>query len=375
MSKFLYWPYDEISLNVNEARDTVILKCPWLEAKIPVTESNKTNLQILAGKFVNKQLTAADIGLVQWFFKDLAKYPLCYVLPTAKSQGPLDTHTPKDNRSFEGGVENVLAAVIGQTDASGKTLTTEDVAQALTKVNRTSFEWDLDSALAFARIEDKIHPESIFSVIRRFHLIEVLENDRGKEAFQFIEGLAPEDYRRAVSIVVRQNHYVTQKCQESLAPAASIAGQARPQVEHFLKEENGHDLILNAAMKTLVENPEDLPVSTQTKTLMHLLKYAASRNFLAFAMVVDFFERSSYEKIDPLAQLLKKGGFEKAARQVNRHMEINDAGEHENVAAGFLEAMAPCSVEYAREAVRIAEAVSLVMNSVTGSAVDLYRNP
>ena len=85
-------------------------------------------------------------------------------------------------------------------------------------------------------------------------------------------------------------------------------------------------------------------------------------------MAVDYFERSSYEKMDPLATLLKKGGFDEAAKQINRHMEINDVGEHENMGLQFLERMAPCSPEYVREALHLAEAVSVVMNSVTLSA-------
>ena len=122
-----------------------------------------------------------------------------------------------------------------------------------------------------------------------------------------------------------------------------------------MKEENGHDKILNVALKAFTADPDAVPVSLQTKAIMHLLKFAAQRNFLAFAMAVDFFERSSYEKTDPLAQLLIKGGFDKAAKQINRHMEINDAGGHENVACSFLEAMGPCEPAYAFEAMRIAE--------------------
>ena len=99
---------------------------------------------------------------------------------------------------------------------------------------------------------------------------------------------------------------------------------------------------------------------------------AARKNFLAFAMVVDFFERSTYEDVDPMAKLLRKGGFDKAAKQVNHHKEINDSGDHENVALGFLTNMPLCSPEYAFEAIRIAELVSLVMTGVTRSALDLF---
>lgn len=373
MNDFLFWPYDELTLELSADQDVILVKTPWIEAAVAVTGTNKVNIQALATKFSHNQLAPSDMNLVQWFFKDFSKYPLCYILPSPKTSSQLDCHSMQDDRCIHGELVEFLSASLVDP-VNQAVMAADDVSMVIKNVSRQTFEWDVTSALAFARIGDYIHPESLFSVVRRFHLLDVLENDRGKEAFRFIESLPSEDFRQAVSIVVRQNHYVTQKCQEALAPATHIAGQARAEVEHFLREENGHDLILNAAMKSLVPDPESLPVSAQTVALMQLLKFAGSRNFLAFAMVVDFFERSSYEKIDPLAQLLKKGGFEKAARQVNRHMEINDAGEHENVGCGFLRTMGPCELNYAKEAIRIAEAVSLVMNSMTGAAVDLYKN-
>jgi hypothetical protein len=174
--------------------------------------------------------------------------------------------------------------------------------------------------------------------------------------------------------MVRQNHYITQRCRASLLPAIRTAQSAKPLVEAFIREENGHDRILEIALKSLVDDPESVPVSSQSKLVMHLLSWAGQRNFLGFAMAVDCFERSTYEDVDPLAQLLLKGGFEKAAKQVNRHKEINDAGEHENVACGLLRPMAPVSVPYATEALRIAELVTLAVNTVAQSAVDLIRH-
>jgi hypothetical protein len=174
--------------------------------------------------------------------------------------------------------------------------------------------------------------------------------------------------------MVRQNHYVTQQCRAALLPAAQLAGASRTEVEAFIKAEHGHDKILGVAMQALVADPEAVPVSTQTRALMRLLRFAAGRNFLAFAMAVDFFERSSYEETDPLAKLLGRGGFDKAARQINRHMEINDAGGHENVSFGFLEHMGPVPAAYALEALRLAELVTLVMNSVPAAALDLWSD-
>lgn len=371
MSTFLYWPYDEVSIEYPETELVVQVKSPWLSAKVTFQAHDREKIELLAEKFRTGTLTADDLPLINWFFAELQRYPLCYIVPTQKSSERLDTHSILDSDLIASGFGDFLSLTLSDRESSELSVT--DALTLTERMGRKDWSWDAEAALAFAHIDGKIHPESVFTVIRRFHLLDVLERDEGKKNFQFIEQLSGADFARAAAILVRQNHYVTQRCQDSLLPALQTAGLSRSLVESFVKEENGHDLILNVAMQALTPDSNAVPVSLQTKGIMHLLKFAAQRNFLAFAMAVDFFERSSYEKMDPLAQLLLKGGFAKAAKQINRHMEINDAGGHENVACSFLENMAACEPSYAIEAIRIAESISLLMNSITSSAVELFH--
>lgn len=373
MNSPLYWPYDEVSLSTNPERNKITVTSPWIEATMSVTDDNKTKLQALLQKFANQALAADDMGLVNWFFKDFSKYPFCYILAAEKEGDKLNRHALVDRRLLDGSVEEVLSKTLENGYCEGSDIGPSDVSQVMANLHRQRWDWDADAAMSFAKIGEKVHPESLFSVIRRFHLLDVLETNKARKDFNFIEGLKGDQFSLAAGLMVRQNHYVTQKCHSSLMPAVAKAGNAAHLVENFIKEENGHDRILNVAMKSFAQEPESVPVSLQTKALMHLLKFAAQRNFLAFAMAVDGFERSSYEETDPLAQLLIKGGFEKAAMQINRHMDINDAGEHENVACSFLQYMAPCDPEYALEAIRIAELITLVMNSLTESTVELFK--
>src|SRR5690606_2930274 len=113
-----------------------------------------------------------------------------------------------------------------------------------------------------------------------------------------------------------------------------IAGQARNKVEDFLKEEEGHDRILAIALKSIVNEYESVPTSEHVKVLMAMLRFSAERNFLAFALNVDFFERGNFQEIDPFAEFLRRCGFAVAARQIERHTSINDAGGHDLVAHG-----------------------------------------
>ncbi|RZA25959.1 MAG: hypothetical protein EOP10_05180 [Proteobacteria bacterium] len=369
MTPFLYWPYDEVTLDRPAEGNVAEVKTPWLSARVTFKEDDREKIERLAGKFADHSLSAQDIELINWFFGELDHYSFCYIVPAPKEETALDQHELRD-AAF---VALPFTDFLTTSAQESKEFASADAQTVTDQFKQRDWSWDAKAALEFAQLGGKIHPESLFTVVRRFHLLDVLEKDDGKQKFAFIESLKGPEFARAASLLVRQNHYVTQKCQEALLPAVKTAGRAKPLVEAFVKEENGHDLILNVALKALTPDPQAVPVSLQTKAIMHLLKFAAERNFFAFAMAIDFFERSSYEDIDPLAQLLIKGGFDKAAKQINRHMEINDAGGHENVACSFLESMAPCDPAYALEALRIAEMLSLVMNSITSSAIDLYH--
>ena len=66
-----------------------------------------------------------------------------------------------------------------------------------------------------------------------------------------------------------------------------------------------------------------------------------------------------------MAQVLNKGGFTKAASQIDKHKDINDEGEHENVALDFIKFMGPCSKDYVIEALKIAELTTHFMNEIS----------
>ena len=160
------------------------------------------------------------------------------------------------------------------------------------------------------------------------------------------------------------------KCEPSLAPALETAQNARTEVRGFIRAEKGHDVILERAMKALGLSPDAVPVIDPVLVLMELFKVIAERNFLAFSMVVDMFERSSYRSEDPLATLLLEGGLAKAAHQIDLHREINDSGGHENVGLGLLGSMAAVDQTYATEALRLAELATEVIHRVSSGMLE-----
>lgn len=361
MSAFSYWPYDEVSLDV-KTPGQLTLKTPWMEATTSSAPFNPVHIARIRNKLHDKTLTADDLPLVSDFFRHFHQYPLAYILPREKNSTSLDSHALYDHSHITAHFDENLRIILG-TDFSE-----QEITSLLDVLPRTSYEWDTDAALDFATISERIHPESIFSIARRYHILELLTNDHGNEIFSEIKRQGNTNLIDAVARLVRQNHYVTEQCQAALDPARTTALQASPLVEEFMAAERGHDKILRKALLHLGKQPEEVPVSIQARALMALLQYLGQRNFLAFTMAVDAFERNNYEEADPLAQLLEKGGFDKAADFVNLHMKINDSGNHENVAQQFLQFMDLCDRDYALEAMRLMELLSVVMSSVSQSA-------
>lgn len=210
-------------------------------------------------------------------------------------------------------------------------------------------------------------PESLFSISRRFHLLNDIENNKTAELLEFMSTLqkgSPE-FNKISAVVMRQNHYITENCEKVLSAALPLAQSAEPAVSGFIRAEAGHDKILAKALRALGTDAQSVPVLDCVTSLMELFHLAAKRNFLAFSMIVDIFERTSYRSEDPFAKVLQEGGAKAAASQIEVHREINDFGGHENIAIEFLKDMGPVSEEYATEALRLTELVTQVVHSIS----------
>lgn len=355
-----YWPYDEVSLQLPNDDTTVTLETPWLTATLEKSFFDRDVLRQLKSKLDEKTLGVEDLPLVNHFFSHFHQYPVAYVLPTEKFGDEYDTHELDDNALVHMDFLQLFNVMFSGFFSKS------DVAALRLLLPRREFHWDVDAAVAFSSFNGRVHPESLLSVVRRYHLIELLTNDHGHEIFRAIEKLDAHQFKKAVAQMVRQNHFVTEQCQQALSPARDRAGRAEPLVQAFMDEEFGHDRLLKKSLLQLGMQPEEIPVSIRTRALMHGLSYCAQTHFLAFSFAIDAFERSAFADVDPLADLLIKGGFKSAAKYINAHMNINDQGEHENVAAKFLTHMESTSPQYATVAVRMMEIISLIMCGVSG---------
>jgi hypothetical protein len=364
MKQHKYWPYDEVIIQTNQNENEVLIDCPWLKSEIEIDTKDYPLAKALSAKMQTSGLEANDINAATSFFSALSSYPLSYILPRATWNTNLDTFKSHFSNLDEKEIFEFLSEFLQ-----------EDINEGAKSLILNTWDWDTEGALNFSKTANGIDPVSLFTVARRFHLLSSVDTKSTEEIYNFVQSLDPssELYQEACALMTRQNHYVTLLCGESLAPALENSGQAKHVVQEFIDDEFGHDRILAQALQSFGKSPEQIPVLLSSEILMKILKAAAKNNLLAFAMIVDFFERSSYQDSDPLAQVLRKGGYLKAAGQIDKHKDINDEGEHENVALEFLDYMGPCDNQYAAEALKIAELATYFMNSIASEAVSSLR--
>lgn len=368
-----YWPYDEVEVLRDHSEGFYEFSTPWIKVKIGIEAKHRDRLEKIITKIQTKTLSADDLSEVKWVFTPLNEFSLTYILPNLQSLHSRDTHQILGKNTAEASPRELLRSVFSTEENRGAFLAFEKNLEQSKNMNSlwmNSWSWDVDAAFDFSQGD----PSSLFSVARRFHLLDSVENNKtdllNKTVRDLKKSAKNTEYVFASALVVNQNFYVTKKCDYVLRPALEIAKSSRKKVEEFIKAEAGHDRLLARAMTALGEGSEKAEVSPAAVLLMEFFHYVATKNFLAFCLVVDMFERSSYQEVDPLAKMLQEGGLDAAAKQIEIHREINDGGGHENVALDFLSEMGPIDSSYAKEAMRLAEATTGIMHSLSGLLLD-----
>jgi len=372
LESLLLWPFDEVKLVKGLEEGTFKIDSPWLKLSLQSTPEQSQILEALSKKFQDQSLNGEDLPTLRDLFSPLLKYPFVYFL--ARQNLPsenLDQHTIVSGSFLKLQPQDFVSAVTKDFKASGSS--TPDFRFLHLDLKNREWLWDLESALEFSKLSSGFDPLSLLSVARRYGLVESHEHSDTASLFtQVIEMKNKQsDQSKMCAAIVRQNHFVTLQCQSSLEPALQKAQRARIFVDEFVSAEQGHDKLLERALTSMGLKATDVPVVPASYLLMDLLRVCAERNFLAFSIAVDIFERSSYREEDPLAELLKSSGFADAAKQINIHKNINDSGDHENESLEFLQFMGPVDRDYAEEAFRMAELISFTVQRVSKELSDL----
>lgn len=361
-----FWPYDELTfLREDTSSATFKLQTPWLTLKFEVDAVDIERAISLSNKMSSQSLGPEDINDVNWLLNSFASYPFAYILPTAEQVG-------SDQHAVVGADLNMQSPVEALLDITKNSTIKNEIKNVILNYMPQEWTWDLDASLAFSKIPEGYDAESIFSICRRFHLLNDLENNKTADMFALIKKSTSnkEVFGKQSALVMRQNHYITQKCEWVLNAAFDLAQSAKSEVEEFVSAEKGHDKILDKALSSMGFKADEVKALSSTVVLMELFYLIAKKNFLAFSMVVDIFERTSYLEEDPFATVLTEGGQTSAAAKIETHREINDMGGHENVAIEFLSNMKGVDAAYAAEAVRLAELLTIIIHFVSRETID-----
>lgn len=398
-----FWPYDEVQFSGDFSAGKLKITTPWMDLNLGLSSEEVPRIQTAVESFQAGQLDEETCFQIQRLCSSLSHLPFAYILPkqcpkpTEDKGQPLHPTSPSSDRFFIGSTDldeiptpaKLLSLVLKEAERPPSfTLSLPEQTAIQTLLHRSEFQkawtWDHEAALQFAEVIGGFDPIALFSVMKRFHLLDSVENNQtellyAKASTQtntkkdaITEGVSndlpqanpPENLLKSI---VRQNHYVTEMCESSLRPALALSKVAQDSIAQFMRDENGHDKILCRALVELgVNTPNDIPVHPSTRALMAAFRRVSNSNLLAFSAVVDQFERSSYRDKDPLAALLEGAGQQgaMAGSFIDQHRQINDGGHHEEVALQFLKDSNPVTRPQAIEAMIWAELMTRLLHEI-----------
>jgi hypothetical protein len=325
MKNIRLWPYDECKFVFDQKTLELKISTPWQKATFSVASTKASQFEQLISALETPP-TAGSLAFISKILSPFANHPFFYFLPR-----PLK----KD--------------LVLKNDSSLSSTTQEN--------------WDTDLALQLSRIDnDNYDAVSLLTVLRRYYLLELLEKISDSPVLSLISQSSDgEKSKKALALLVRQNHFVTASCDDMLTPAIDLHPASAEKIREFIAAERGHDKILAHALKSMNVSPENEKILRSTMDLTTFFKTQATEDILTFSFMVDIFERSSNGE-HPLARVLREKGFEAAAKAIQNHANINIEEEHHNEGLEIIEGLGGISEARGRRLVnRAYEAAKLVV--------------
>ncbi len=364
-----FYPYEDLEMKSNNG--DVQLKTPWIELNIKLDPQVARELQDIYNNFQNEVVKAEEVIRFSQFLEKLRRYPIYYILPFSKEG---DSYNVDNKRLINGELETLIFELSQSKEFGREGFKKEDLEGINLILKSRESHWDYESILNFSNINGRYCPESILTAVRKFHMMEMKEGSGVENVYSKIRNLPAKEQKEIAARMIRQNHYVTSRCISCVEPALNIAQSSKSEVEDFIKEERGHDIIMEKAIEASGFEASKLPVTLKARVIMDLLQFAASTNYLAFAILIDFFERSNFSGKDPLGELLSDIGLKDSAKLVNRHLQINEMGEHDSVSLDLLKKVGLVSQDYLKEALAIGELTSVFSNGLANQTLQDYYN-
>jgi hypothetical protein len=354
-----YLPYDEVTLSPGDASDRVVLTTPWVQFEFTAEFTSPGAREALIEDVNTRHIHEGNYFALNSILTDLSQFPIAYLLPRADLAGK-----PIQRRS-SAAPQSPSALVKAATGREPK--------------SPFEWQWNLDWAEKFCAVPGDVtfDPVSVFSVLRRFHLLHMSNFGKGRYLYKNLSRLGSGDpkFLPFARSILRQNHRVTELCESSLSPALDHAGESRPMLEKFIHSERGHDRLLEKSIRALGEEPAKIEVLPEVEGLMAYLKHVASTDYVAFCTMLFYFESDFVGGRNPMVEILKDSPYAAATVGLETHDKVNHEGDHENVSFELLDALGPITQEELISAVRLAETGSYLMSQVSAGLLEKHGLP
>ena len=361
-------PYEELTLSLEA--DRLRLFAPWTAIDCRLGDV-PTDLLPVVDAINSRALDPLTVPKVSAFLRQFQNEPIAYALPR---RGTI----PAPIRPALGfGRSDSPIRLLQLLGAAAKRGVTDELWIWLANWDFEEWSWDCGSALAFAKqnASDAFDPLSLFTVIRREQLKDSLSSGLEARLRSELQDLAWRDdtaFRSLAALCLRQYHYAATKWHDCIRPALRISEEA--DIVGYVESSVGCDRYYAKALTDLGYKPAEVPVVAATKWLLRLVEWTSRHNFLAFAAIIDQFERAS--RIEALLTSLFEGrGLLQASRALDLKARIKAEESSDRVALAGLEKWTAIDTAYARDGFRIAEAANRLLREVESALLARITKP
>jgi len=273
-----YLPFEELKFSWSKKHEFT-LSTPWIQVTAAINPKDFVKIHRVS-QYINNRITPSspsDIALISWFLSCFKEYPFSYCLPRKKEQLPLNSQVTNKTPGLNSNSSPTdFIKVITQHTTLAETL----------KLPIKTWQWDAEAVLKASKLDGTGYdPLAVLSVLRRYRLREMSQDKVATNAFDLLSQLQKSDqttFIKVMSHMIRQNHYVTEKCEESLSPALKLCQKTRDVVQDYIASEQGHDRLLAKTLEGLgIQDPKSLPVLPEIVALMAMLHYGAKNHFFS----------------------------------------------------------------------------------------------
>jgi hypothetical protein len=357
----IYLPYPNLQIDWNSDKSGFMLSLPWIMLEIETLAEDLPWIE----KAINFLHLDQTHEAVQRFLSQLKEYNVAYIAPRIL---PDKTLSMKDDKISD------LSPEILQTPREFAQEIDTEASLALNIQLSPRWQWNVEEVYQACQIADTqfYDPLTLISYLQGY----MLQSDALTDEFRTTIPSLLDQLRQMnepaffsfMKMMLRQTHYIT-ACFQKYAPLSlQTFPEAEEEIEDFLREEKGHDKLMEHSLKVLgVDVPETISVLPENILLISLFKAAIERCPLAFTAMVGFFEGGEYGETDPIADVLKKSSLPQSALGYERHFEINKAGNHNEVIQDLAKKLPLQTRESVAFTTRLLELAAYI-----GSASDKY---